>query len=91
MAQHQDDVTIQRLRRNKQLTALDLSKLERILLASGLGSREDLDRDAVEEAVAEFVAGTTLPAQQLDFPQVLTNHLVENGKVNPAALFDSQS
>ena len=48
-----------------------------------------LDRDAVEEALAEFVAGTTLTAQQLDFLQVLTNHLVENGKVSPAALFDS--
>ncbi len=107
LAAHQDHATIQRLRRNKQLTALDLSELERILLESGLGSREDLDRaateglglyvrslvgldrDAVEEALAEFVAGTTLTAQQLDFLQVLTSHLVENGKVAPAALFDS--
>lgn len=31
----------------------------------------------------------SLTAQQLDFLQVLTNHLVENGKVNRAALFDS--
>jgi type I restriction enzyme R subunit len=107
LAGYQDHATIQRLRRNKQLTALDLSELERILLESGLGSPEDLDRaaadglglyvrslvgldrDAVEEALADFVAGTTLTAQQLDFLQVLTNHLVENGKVNPAALFDS--
>ncbi|MFJ5976123.1 DEAD/DEAH box helicase family protein [Pseudarthrobacter oxydans] len=107
LADHQDHAAIQRLRRNRQLTALDLSELERILLESGLGSREDLDRaaaeglglyvrslvgldrDAVEEALREFVAGTTLTAQQLDFLQVLTNHLVENGKVNPAALFDS--
>ena len=48
-----------------------------------------LDRDAVEEALAEFVAGTTLSSQQLDFLQVLTAHLVENGKVAPASLFDS--
>lgn len=48
-----------------------------------------MDRDAVEEALGEFVAGTSLTTQQLDFLQVLTNHLVENGKVNPAALFDS--
>ncbi|MFJ4169965.1 DEAD/DEAH box helicase family protein [Paenarthrobacter sp. NPDC089714] len=107
LAQYQEHATIQRLRRNKQLTALDLAELERILLESGLGSAEDLnraandglglfvrtlvglDREAVEEALAEFVAGTTLTAQQLDFLQVLTNHLVENGKVNPRALFDS--
>ncbi|QHK21101.1 hypothetical protein GU243_16830 [Pseudarthrobacter psychrotolerans] len=48
-----------------------------------------LDRDAVEEALADFVAGTTLTSQQLDFLQVLTTHLVENGKVQPGALFDS--
>lgn len=107
LAQYQEHATIQRLRRNKQLTALDLEELERILLESGLGSLEDLnraandglglfvrslvglDREAVEEALSEFVTGTTLTAQQLNFLQVLTNHLVENGKVNPKALFDS--
>ena len=107
LSQYQDHASIQRLRRNKQLTALDLAELEKILLESGLGSAEDLervaadglglfvrsllglDREAVEEALGEFVAGTTLTAQQLDFLQVLTNHLVENGAVPPAALFDS--
>lgn len=103
LADHQDHSTIQRLRRNKQLTALDLPELERILMESGLGSREDLDRAATEglgvyvrslvgldrEAVEEALTGTTLASQQLDFLQVLTAHLVENGKVAPAALFDS--
>lgn len=45
--------------------------------------------DAVEETLAAFVTGTTLTAQQIDFLQVLTNHLVENGKVDPSALFGS--
>jgi type I restriction enzyme, R subunit len=107
LAQYQEHATIQRLRRNKQLTALDLSELERILLESGLGTSEDisraateglgiyvrslvgLDREAVQDALAEFVAGTALTSQQLDFLQVLTNHLVESGKVPPSALFDS--
>ncbi|MGN7201563.1 DEAD/DEAH box helicase family protein [Arthrobacter sp. SAFR-044] len=105
--QYQEHASIQRLRRNRQLTALDLSELERILLESGLGSPEDLnraaadglglyvrslvglDRDAVQEALQDFVAGTTLTSQQLDFLQVLTNHLVDNGRVPPSALFDS--
>jgi len=105
--QYQEHASIQRLRRNKQLTALDLSELERILLESGLGTSEDLnraaadglglyvrslvglDREAVQEAMEEFVAGTTLTSQQLDFLQVLTNHLVDNGRVSPSALFDS--
>ncbi len=107
LAQYEQHATIQRLRRNKQLTALDLAELERILLESGLGSLEDLnraandglglfvrslvglDREAVEEALSEFVAGTTLTAQQLNFLKVLTNHLMENGKVSPKALFHS--
>lgn len=107
LAQYEEHATIQRLRRNKQLTALDLAELERILLESGLGSLEDLnraandglglfvrslvglDREAVEEALSEFVAGTTLTAQQLNFLNVLTNHLMENGKVSPKALFNS--
>jgi len=107
LGQYQEHATIQRLRRNKQLTALDLSELERILLESGLGTSEDLsraaadglglyvrslvglDREAVQEALADFVAGTTLTAQQLDFLQVLSNHLVDNGRVPPSALFDS--
>jgi type I restriction enzyme R subunit len=39
MAERQDHATIQRPRRNKQLTALDLSELERILPEGGVGSR----------------------------------------------------
>lgn len=107
LSQYQEHATIQRLRRNKQLTELDLSELERILLESGLGTPEDLnraaadglglyvrslvglDREAVQEALADFVAGTTLTSQQIDFLQVLTNHLVDNGRVAPSALFDS--
>ncbi|WP_035776064.1 DEAD/DEAH box helicase family protein [Arthrobacter sp. H5] len=41
--------TIQRLRRNRQLTELDLSELERLLLESGAGSREDLERASAGE------------------------------------------
>lgn len=43
----------------------------------------------MEEALAEFVSGTTLTARQLDFLQVLTNHLVENGIVSSKSLFNS--
>ena len=39
LADHQDHATIQRLRRNKQLTALDLSELERILLKAASGDQ----------------------------------------------------
>ena len=41
---HQDQMVIFKLRTNKQLTAIDLSELEAILLESGLGNVEDLNR-----------------------------------------------
>ncbi|WP_331459029.1 type I restriction-modification enzyme R subunit C-terminal domain-containing protein, partial [Pseudanabaena sp. 'Roaring Creek'] len=41
---HQDQMVIFKLRNNKQLTATDLSELEIILLANGLGKEEDINR-----------------------------------------------
>ncbi len=51
---HLNLTTLQRLRRNKPLTPLDLSELERILVESGVGTPEDLDR-ARSEGLAHFV------------------------------------
>jgi len=51
---HLDSASLQRLRRNKPLTELDLGELERMLLASGAGSEEDLER-AREGGLAGFV------------------------------------
>lgn len=51
---HLDLATLQRLRRNKPLTPLDLSELERILEESGAGTPEDLAR-ARAEGLAHFV------------------------------------
>jgi type I restriction enzyme R subunit len=107
LADYQDHTTIQRLRRNRQLTDQDLAELGRILAESGVGTSVDLeragtdglgvfvrslvglDRDAVEEALAEFVSDTALTASQLDFLQLLVNQLTENGVVKPDALFKS--
>ncbi len=41
---HQDQMVIFKLRNNKQLTATDLSELEKILLENGLGNEEDINR-----------------------------------------------
>jgi type I restriction enzyme R subunit len=46
---HQSHVAINKLRMNKSLTATDLAELERMLLQSGIGGREDIER-AVKEA-----------------------------------------
>ena len=46
---HADNVALQKLRRNKQLTDTDLSALEQMLIASGAGGSEDIAR-AIEES-----------------------------------------
>ncbi|SDI79100.1 type I restriction enzyme, R subunit [Arthrobacter subterraneus] len=107
LADKMDHATIQRLRRNRPLTELDLQELERLLLESGAGSREDLDRaaseglgyfvrslvglepDAVKEAMAEFIAGTTLTAAQLDFVNMIVQHLTRNGVMEVGQLYES--
>ncbi len=41
---HEDHVTLQKLRRNRQLTASDIAELERMLAAADLGDAADVDR-----------------------------------------------
>jgi type I restriction enzyme R subunit len=41
---HEDHLALQRLRRNMQLTEADLSALEQMLIESGAGTAEDVDR-----------------------------------------------
>ncbi|MFT0847312.1 DEAD/DEAH box helicase family protein [Actinomycetaceae bacterium L2_0104] len=43
---HHDNLALQRLRRNRQLTNGDLSELERLLLATGVAQSEDIERVA---------------------------------------------
>ncbi|MDQ0744667.1 type I restriction enzyme R subunit [Clavibacter sp. B3I6] len=49
LRQHEDHLALQRLRRNRQLTPDDLTALETMLLASGAGSKADIEL-AAEQA-----------------------------------------
>ncbi|MFE2353111.1 DEAD/DEAH box helicase family protein [Streptomyces parvulus] len=40
---HQDQLAVQKIRRNKQITATDLSQLEQIFVEAGLGTTADID------------------------------------------------
>ncbi|QOD43942.1 DEAD/DEAH box helicase family protein [Clavibacter zhangzhiyongii] len=48
LRQHEDHLALQRLRRNRQLTPDDLSALETMLLASGAGSKADIELAAAQ-------------------------------------------
>jgi type I restriction enzyme, R subunit len=106
---HQDHVAIHKLRTNKPLTATDLMELERMLVASGVGAAEDvqraaneshglglfvrsligMDRGAAKEALAGFLSDKTLGANQIEFVNLIVDHLTEHGVMEPAMLYES--
>jgi type I restriction enzyme R subunit len=61
--------------------------------AHGLGlfvrSLVGMDRAAVKEALGRFTDGKTLSANQLEFIDLILNHLTEHGIVEPARLYES--
>ncbi|MGH8707987.1 MAG: DEAD/DEAH box helicase family protein, partial [Burkholderiales bacterium] len=109
LRRHLDHIAIERLRKNKPLTATDLSELERMLAESGAGGPDDIrraaeasrglglfvrslvgmDREAAKEAMAGFIAGKTLSANQLEFVNLVVDHLTEHGVMEPARLYES--
>jgi type I restriction enzyme R subunit len=48
-----------------------------------------LDRGAAKEALATFLAGKTLSANQIEFVNLIVNHLTEHGVVEAAMLYES--
>lgn len=61
--------------------------------ASGLGlfvrSLIGLDREAAKKAFAGFIAGRYLTSPQLEFINLIIDHLTEHGAVDPSALYES--
>jgi type I restriction enzyme R subunit len=109
LREHQDHVTIHKLRMNRALTATDLVELERMLEQSGIGGAGDIarakkeshglglfvrslvgmDREAAKEALAGFISGKTLGANQIEFVNMIVNHLTEHGLMDAALLYES--
>ncbi|HET6569064.1 MAG TPA: DEAD/DEAH box helicase family protein [Rhodothermales bacterium] len=48
-----------------------------------------LDRAAAKEAFAGFLSGTTLSANQIEFVNLIINHLTEHGVMDAARLYES--
>lgn len=61
--------------------------------SQGLGlfvrSLVGMEREAAKEAVAEFLAGKTLAANQIEFVNLIVNHLTEHGVMEAARLYES--
>jgi type I restriction enzyme R subunit len=109
LRQHLNHIAIEKLRKNKPLTATDLAELERMLAESGIGTPDDvrraaeesqglgvfvrslvgMDRNAAKEALATFIAGKTLSANQIEFVNLIIDHLTKYGVVPPERLYES--
>jgi type I restriction enzyme R subunit len=109
LREHQEHVTIHKLRMNRALTATDIAELERMLAQSGIGdvgeiahakkeshglglfvrSLVGLDREAAKEALAGFLSGKTLGANQIEFVDLIVNHLTEHGVMDASLLYES--
>ena len=48
-----------------------------------------LDREAAKQAFAGFLAGTTLNANQIEFVNLIVDHLTEHGVMGAAPLYES--
>jgi type I restriction enzyme R subunit len=68
---------------------LEQAKME----CNGLGlfvrSLVGLDRNAAKEAFAEFLSGTSFRANQIEFINLIINHLTEHGTMAPELLYAS--
>ena len=109
LRQHENEIAIHRLRMNKQLTATDLTSLERVLAGSGIGdpnllakaaqdtqglglfvrSLVGMHRGAAKEAFADFLAGRTMTASQIEFVDLIIDHLTNQGVVSAARFYES--
>ncbi|MGE3979174.1 MAG: type I restriction-modification enzyme R subunit C-terminal domain-containing protein [Nitrospira sp.] len=61
--------------------------------AKGLGlfvrSLAEMDRSAAKEALAGFITGKTFTANQMEFVNLIVDHLTEHGIMEPARLYES--
>ncbi len=85
LRQHQDHVAIHKLRTNRQLTPTDLEELERILLESGVGTAEDIERaKAGAEGLGLFVrslVGMDRAAAKEAFAGFLTGRMLTANQI----------
>lgn len=106
----ENHIVLQKLKRNKPLTAMDISELERILFESGdVGTREEfehafgpqenlglfirsligLDKNEAKLLFAEFLDGKRYNSNQIEFVNLIIDHLTQNGAMQPELLFES--
>jgi type I restriction enzyme R subunit len=81
----------------RMLTESGIARHEELLRAvensQGLGlfvrSLVGMDREAAKQALSSFIAGKALSANQLEFINLVVNHLTAHGVMKPSQLYES--
>ena len=68
---------------------IDRAKEESRGLGLFVRSLVGLDREAAKEALAGFLSGKTLNANQIEFVDLIVNHLTEHGVMDASLLYES--
>ena len=103
---HQDDISVYKLRNNKTLTDPDYKHIEHLLWHE-LGTENEyhktfgdkplmqlvaglvgLERSAANLLFSEFISDQTLNLNQIEFVQMIVEHIVENGALDKNLLND---
>lgn len=107
--EHKDHVAVEKLHRNRPITATDLAELQRILVETGVGTEGDidraveetgslglfirglvgLDRAAAKEAFAGFLDDKRYTANQIEFVNLVIDHLTEHGVIEARRFYES--
>lgn len=84
LREHESHAALQRLRRGHALTPLDLDELERILLESGAGSREDLERASGGElgTFIRSLVGLDLETVQATFAEFIDDTTLSRSQLH---------
>ncbi len=107
--EHKDHVAVEKLHRNRPITAADLAELQRILVETRVGTESDidraveetgslglfirglvgLDRAAAKEAFAGFLDDKRYTANQIEFVNLVIDHLTEHGVIEARRFYES--
>ena len=106
---HKDLLAVEKLYRNRPITASDLVELQRVLLDAGVGNDGDverateeaggfglfvrglvgLDRTAAKEAFADLLDEKRYSANQIEFVNLVIDHLTDHGVVEARRFYES--
>ena len=68
---------------------IDRAKQESNGLGVFIRSLVGLDREAAKQAFSRFIVGKSPTANQIEFINLIVNHLTEHGIMDPSALYES--